>query len=100
MPDCIANFNTFSSPIYNDPNFPTFPLEFQNLITPDSFPEIEPPPMSPNPTIEDFLPGHYSIDYIDNIFGRTYFLLQHIKIENKQELIATATWDQMGKPLS
>ena len=77
-PECISQSLGFTSPILHDPNF-----------------------QQPEPEIkENFLPGHYSIDYIDNIFGRTYFLLQHIEIENKQELMAAATWDQMGEPLS
>ena len=75
-PECIEQTMNFTSPILHDPNFQQ--------------PEIK----------DNFLPGHYSIDYINNIFGRTYFLLQHIEIENKQEFIAAATWNQIGEPLS
>ena len=75
-PDCIANNTAFTSPLFNDPNFIE---EADKIIRSYEQPEIK-----------DILPGHYSIDYIDTIFGRTYYLLDIIKKE------ACAAWDIIG----
>ena len=79
--DCIENTNMFSS--------------FDNLLHSDTFlihGDIYPTPREKYSTepLPDFLPDHYFLNYIENILGRTYFL-----IDSKTNL-AVAAWDTSG----
>ena len=79
--DCVANTNMVSS--FDNPF-----ISNMFLVHSDIYPT--PPEKYNTEPLPDFMPGHYFINYIENILGRTYFLI------DSETNLTVAAWAASG----